>query len=74
MAKRSEDIFIGLPRKLGLGTPNPTYYASVEAPLGLNVMVEPSVLSFSAINEEKSFIVKVNGPNITQVPIASASI
>ncbi|KAK1577452.1 hypothetical protein Q3G72_021868 [Acer saccharum] len=43
-------------------------------PVFLDVKVEPSVLSFSAVGEKKSFTVKVNGPEITQEPIISGSI
>ncbi|KAB1217161.1 Cucumisin [Morella rubra] len=43
-------------------------------PTSIAVTVEPSVLSFSAIGEKKSFKVHVYGPNIAQQPITSGEI
>lgn len=43
-------------------------------PSSLTVIVEPSVLSFSAAGEKKSFSVMVNDPNIEQRPIQSGAI
>lgn len=57
-----------------VGSPNSTYHASVLMPNPVMVKVEPSILSFSAIGETKSFTVTVNGPQITQEPIISGSI
>ncbi|TXG70828.1 hypothetical protein EZV62_005763 [Acer yangbiense] len=58
-----------------VGSPNSTYHANIyNMPVFLNVKVEPSDLSFSAVGEKKSFTVKVNGPEITQEPIISGSI
>ncbi|KAA8533791.1 hypothetical protein F0562_031308 [Nyssa sinensis] len=57
-----------------VGSPNSTYYASMYMPNSIDVKVEPSVLSFSAIGDRKSFTVKVSGPQITQEPIISGSI
>ncbi|KAK4838786.1 hypothetical protein QYF36_016397 [Acer negundo] len=48
------------------GSPNSTYHVSIyNMPVFLDVKVEPSVLSFSAVEEKKSFTVNVNGPRIT---------
>lgn len=64
-----------------VGSPNSTYKATVFAPGGsfyspsyINVTVEPSVLSFAAVGETKSFTVTVTGPQITQQPIMSGAI
>ncbi|XP_059639217.1 subtilisin-like protease SBT4.3 [Cornus florida] len=57
-----------------VGASNSTYTASVYIPATVSVTVEPSVLTFSAVGEKKSFTVKVNGPTITQQPIMSGAI
>ncbi|KAK2653732.1 hypothetical protein Ddye_013588 [Dipteronia dyeriana] len=58
-----------------VGSPNSTYHVSIyDMPIFLDIKVEPSVLSFSAVGEKKSFTVNVNGPRITQEPIISGSI
>ncbi|GMY30182.1 putative Cucumisin [Fagus crenata] len=54
-----------------VGSPNSTYTLSMYMPTSIAVTVEPSVLSFSALGEKKSFTVQVYGPNITQQPILS---
>lgn len=56
--------------------PNSTYTYTVTGymPAPVTVTIEPSVLSFSAIGEKKSFTVKVFGPNIAQQPIMSGTI
>ncbi|RVW16298.1 Cucumisin [Vitis vinifera] len=57
-----------------VGSPNSTYTAGMYVPTTLSVTVEPSVISFSAIGEKKSFTVKVYGPKISQQPIMSGAI
>jgi hypothetical protein len=57
-----------------VGSPNSTYYATVNVPESLYVTVKSSVLPFSAVGKKKSFIVKVNGGYVRQVPIISGSI
>ncbi|XP_059639216.1 cucumisin-like [Cornus florida] len=57
-----------------VGAANSTYTASAYIPGAISVTVEPSVLTFSAVGEKKSFTVKVNGPKITQQPIMSGVI
>ncbi|XP_040987387.1 cucumisin-like [Juglans microcarpa x Juglans regia] len=57
-----------------VGPPNSTYTLSWYMPSSLTVRVEPSVLSFSAIGEKKSFTVTVYGPKIEQQPITSGAI
>ncbi|XP_063945512.1 cucumisin-like isoform X1 [Daucus carota subsp. sativus] len=42
-----------------VGTPASTYKAVTEAPSGLSIKVEPSVLSFNAIGQKQSFTVTV---------------
>ena len=57
-----------------VGPPNSTYTLSTNIPASIDVTVEPSVLSFSAIGEKKSFTVLVYGPKIAQQPILSGAI
>ncbi|XP_040987821.1 cucumisin-like [Juglans microcarpa x Juglans regia] len=57
-----------------VGPPNSTYTLSWYMPPSINVVVEPSVLSFSATGEKTSFTVKVYGPSIAQRPITSGAI
>lgn len=57
-----------------VGSPNSTYTVSMHLPTSIAATVEPSVLSFSAIGEKKSFKVHVYGPNIAQQPITSGEI
>ncbi|KAK4844358.1 hypothetical protein QYF36_019232 [Acer negundo] len=57
-----------------VGSPNSTYTLSMYMPSSVSVVIEPSVLSFSNIGEQKSFIVKVYGPQIMQQPIMSGAI
>ena len=57
-----------------VGSPNSTYTSSMYMPSSVSVVIEPSVLSFSSIGEQKSFNVKVYGPQIVQQPIMSGAI
>lgn len=59
-----------------VGYPNSTYKAIIYMPSSsdISVSVEPSVLSFSAIEKKKSFSLKVNGPSIAQEPIISGAL
>jgi len=57
-----------------VGPPNSTYTLSTYMPASIIVTVEPSVLSFSTIGENKSFTVQVYGPMIAQQPIISGAI
>lgn len=57
-----------------VGPPNSTYHARIDIPFPLDVKVKPSLLSFASVGEKKSFVVKVNGPNVAQAPIISGSI
>jgi hypothetical protein len=57
-----------------VGLPNSTYTVTGYMPAPVTVIIEPSVLTFSAIGEKKSFTVKVFGPNIAQQPIMSGAI
>jgi hypothetical protein len=57
-----------------VGLPNSTYTVTGYMPAPVTVIIEPSVLSFSAIGEKTSFTVKVFGPNIAQQPIMSGAI
>nr|XP_004308918.2 PREDICTED: cucumisin-like [Fragaria vesca subsp. vesca] len=55
-----------------VGSPNSRYKAEVMAPLGLKISVEPNELSFTSLQEKKSFVVKIEGP-IEKSNIVSAS-
>ncbi|KAI0496583.1 hypothetical protein KFK09_022903 [Dendrobium nobile] len=44
-----------------VGVSNSTYHAIVNAPSNLKINVEPNVLSFEALLEKKSFLVKLEG-------------
>lgn len=57
-----------------VGSENSIYTASMYIPTSIGVTVEPSVLSFSKVGEQKSFLVMVYGPPITQQPIISGAI
>ena len=57
-----------------VGPLNSAYTLSTYIPASIDVTVESSVLSFSAIGEKKSFIVQVYGPKIAQRPIISGAI
>lgn len=57
-----------------VGKPNSTYIVSIYMPSNVSVTLEPSVLSFSAIGETKTFTLKVYGPKIAQQPIMSGAI
>ncbi|GMN44690.1 hypothetical protein TIFTF001_013865 [Ficus carica] len=57
-----------------VGLPNSTYHVRIEKPDFADIKAQPSVLSFNVVGEKKSFIVKVNEPKISQVPILSASV
>lgn len=52
-------------------SPNSTYRVSVDKPDFIDIKVDLPVLTFTSIGEEKSFLVSIIGPNITQVPIIS---
>ncbi|KAK9950715.1 hypothetical protein M0R45_006190 [Rubus argutus] len=51
----------------------PTYIAKVAAPPGLKISVNPSVLSFTALWQKKSFSLTIKGP-IEKSHLASASL
>lgn len=57
-----------------VGLPNSTYHVRIEKPDFFDIKAQPSVLLFNVVGEKKSFIVKANGPKISQVPILSASV
>ncbi|KAM5554485.1 hypothetical protein ABKV19_022727 [Rosa sericea] len=44
-----------------VGSSNSTYRAKVVAPSGLEINVNPSVLSFTSLNQKESFVVTVKG-------------
>ncbi|KAF8380348.1 hypothetical protein HHK36_027833 [Tetracentron sinense] len=57
-----------------VGFSNSTYFVYLYLPTSISVKVEPSILSFSAVGEKKSFTVTVSGPKISMQPIMSAAI
>jgi len=57
-----------------VGSANSTYTATMYMPADITVTIEPSILSFSAVGEQKKFTVTVNGPEIAQQPIVSGAI
>lgn len=59
---------------INVGSPNSIYNVHVHVPDILEVKEDPSTLSFKDGGEEKSFVVKVDGSRISQVPIISGSI
>ena len=44
-----------------VGSPTSTYKATLVVPLGINITVEPSVLSFTSLNQKLSFTLKIEG-------------
>lgn len=55
-----------------VGLPTSTYKATVTAPQGLKIQVNPSVLSFTSLGQKQTFVLTVDG-TIGQ-PIVSASL
>ncbi|GLJ18269.1 hypothetical protein SUGI_1422340 [Cryptomeria japonica] len=56
----SEPIFVQFPRTVtNVGPPKATYQAKLDAPLGMNVTVEPDTLSFTSSNQKMSYNVKI---------------
>ncbi|KAK8955755.1 hypothetical protein KSP40_PGU021729 [Platanthera guangdongensis] len=55
-----------------VGKPNSTYKAAISSPRGVKISVEPSILSFQALLEKKSFVVKIEGD--TEKSILSTSL
>ena len=56
-----------------VGSPNSVYKAKVVTSSGLKVDVHPNVLSFTSLEEKKSFVVTLKGP-IEKSNIVSASL
>ncbi|XP_022737203.1 subtilisin-like protease SBT4.3 [Durio zibethinus] len=57
-----------------VGSPTSTYTGFASTQPGFTIVVEPNILSFSALGEKKSFTVKVSGQKISQQPITSVNI
>ncbi|KAF3433597.1 hypothetical protein FNV43_RR24699 [Rhamnella rubrinervis] len=55
-----------------VGSPTSTYKANLVAPLGINITVEPSVLTFTSLNQKQSFMLKIQGK--TDKVVVSASL
>ncbi|XP_027152547.1 subtilisin-like protease SBT4.13 [Coffea eugenioides] len=57
-----------------VGLPNSTYRATITSrPSQVNISVEPNILSFTTVNEKRSFVVTVTGGRATP-PLISASL
>ncbi|PRQ59339.1 putative cucumisin [Rosa chinensis] len=56
-----------------VGSSKSTYRANIVAPLGLKINVNPSVLSFTSLEQKKSFVVTIKGP-IEKSNLVSASL
>lgn len=54
-----------------VGSPTSIYKAKVRAPLGLNIKVDPDILSFQSLGEKLSFNVTVEGVIATSIVSAS---
>ncbi|KAB1217805.1 Cucumisin [Morella rubra] len=52
-----------------VGSPTSNYSAIVSSPNGLRIKVNPSILSFTSLEEKKSFIVTVEGKLINSWPL-----
>ncbi|ERN19433.1 hypothetical protein AMTR_s00069p00176100 [Amborella trichopoda] len=57
-----------------VGYANSTYHAFITAPSGIKITVEPNVLSFKSVGEKQSFLVKIDGGVVSQLPIQSGAI
>uniref|UniRef100_A0A7N0V3U3 Cucumisin n=1 Tax=Kalanchoe fedtschenkoi TaxID=63787 RepID=A0A7N0V3U3_KALFE len=55
-----------------VGSPTSTYTATIAAPVGLNVQVTPSTLTFASLGESQSYTLTVSGA--IQDTVASASL
>ncbi|KAF3433600.1 hypothetical protein FNV43_RR24702 [Rhamnella rubrinervis] len=55
-----------------VGSPTSRYKANLAAPFGINITVEPSVLTFTSLNQKQSFMLKIQGK--TDKFIVSASL
>lgn len=58
-------------RVTNVGSTNSTYKATIFAPLGLNITVNPSILSFKALGEELKFELKIDGKISSSIASAS---
>ncbi|KAJ4963975.1 hypothetical protein NE237_023914 [Protea cynaroides] len=71
----STAFVINFPRRVtNVGSANSTYKASVISDSKIKISVKPEVLSFTSLNEEKSFVVTVSGSGVPQDSMASASL
>ncbi|KAK8935770.1 hypothetical protein KSP39_PZI013419 [Platanthera zijinensis] len=55
-----------------VGKSNSIYKATISAPASIKISVEPDILSFEALLEKKSFVVKIEG--VAETSILSASL
>ncbi|KAF6160414.1 hypothetical protein GIB67_019183 [Kingdonia uniflora] len=68
--EKVSEYFTRTVTNVGLGNSN--YNVTVDAPSSLEIVVEPTIISFSTVEEKKSFSVNVNGGVIAQQPKISA--
>eukprot|EP00250_Pteridium_aquilinum_P021382 c25102_g1_i1 orf=57-2447(+) len=47
-----------------VGAPNSVYKVELEVPVGMNVVVTPANISFSKLNQKKTFVIKVQAPGL----------
>ncbi|KAF5207449.1 Subtilisin-like protease SBT4.6 [Thalictrum thalictroides] len=57
-----------------VGVPNSTYKATIRSPPNMRISVKPKVLSFTSLNEKKSFIMTVSTSAPKENSIISASL
>ncbi|CAH1421351.1 unnamed protein product [Lactuca virosa] len=56
---------VSFPRTVtNVGKANSTYVASIKGSTKLNIIVDPNILQFTALNQRKSFVVTVRGKRI----------
>lgn len=57
-----------------VGSPSSTYKATVTAPVGLSVVVTPSILTFTSIGESQSYTLTISGAVDDTVDVSSATL
>ncbi|KAL6550058.1 hypothetical protein OROMI_020546 [Orobanche minor] len=57
-----------------VGPPKSTYRVGFDMPASISVTVRPSIMTFSAVGQTRTFTVTVTGPTISQQPIMSGTI
>ena len=74
-ADQHKPFNIRFPRTVtNVGQANSTYQAKITADPLMKVQVNPNVLSFTSLNEKKTFVVTVSGEALDKQPNVSASL